>query len=78
MKNKECCKCGYRANYEIDGKYYCEDCAWEFAKELNEDTEEIETTSYYVGGEFVCDDDLGEAIETAFDYEGMECKKLDE
>lgn len=78
MTSKECCRCGYRADYEIDGKYYCEYCAWELAKELDSSTDEVETTSYYVCGEFVCNDDLGEAIETAFEYEGMECKRLDE
>ena len=78
MKNKECCKCGWRADYEIDGKYYCEDCAWELAKVLDYGTYESESVTYFVGGEFVCNDDLEEAIETAFDYGGMECKKLDE
>lgn len=78
MKNKECCKCGWRADYEIDGKYYCEDCAWKLAKKLDDSNDEKWVVAYYVGGEFVCNDDLGEAIEVAFDNEGMECKKLDE
>lgn len=77
MKNK-CYECGFDADYLIDGKCYCIDCAWALAKELDESNNEMETIAYYVGGEFVCFDDMEEAIETAFDNEGMECKKLDE
>ena len=75
-KLPDCYECGSKAYYEIEGKYYCEDCAWEYAKGLDDATEEIETTAYYVGGEFVCNDDIQEAIEEAFEYMEIDIKKL--
>ncbi len=82
-KNKTkhyCYKCfdyyDITAEYKINGKYYCADCAWELLKSLDTDTYEEEITAYYVNGEYV-GEDLDEAIEDACDYEGLDFERVE-
>lgn len=73
---KECYKCESQfVDYKIDGQYYCEDCAWELAKELDMDVDDDTVTIYKIGEEYI-EDDREEAIECAFDYLNMKIEKV--
>ena len=73
---KECYECESQfVDYKIDGKYYCEDCAWELAKELDMDVDDDTVTIYRIGDKYI-EDDREEAIEYAFDYLSMEIEKV--